>query len=94
MPKLILSKPLEYEGKKYAEIEYDFDSLTGEDLLAAEADVNISGQPVPVLDLSKAYQAVTFARAAKIEPAMMRKLSAKDFTRATSLTMLFFGEEG
>jgi hypothetical protein len=92
MAKLILRKPLEYEGIKYEEIQYDFDKLTGEDLLTAESEVNNAGMMAPMADLSKAYQAAVFARAAKIEFAMMRKLSAKDFTNATAAVMAFFGE--
>ncbi|MBP2655410.1 MAG: hypothetical protein H6Q73_2979 [Firmicutes bacterium] len=92
MEKLILKKPLEYEGKKYEELQYDLDKLTGDDLLTVEAEVTISGTLAPVMDLSKAYQAAVFARSAKIDYAMMRKLSAKDFTNATSAVMAFFGE--
>ena len=93
-PKLKLTKPLEYNGKKYEELEYDFDALTGEDLLTAEAEVNAAGAIVPVMDLSKAYQAAVFARAAKVDYAMMRKLGAKDFTDATAAVMNFFGDQG
>ncbi|MBP2654253.1 MAG: Mu-like prophage FluMu protein gp41 [Firmicutes bacterium] len=92
MEKLVLKKPLEYEGKKYEELQYDLDKLTGDDLLTAEATVNNAGMLAPVIDLSKAYQAAVFARAAKIEFPMMRKLSAKDFTEATATVMAFFGE--
>jgi len=92
MDKLVLKKPLEYEGKSYTELPYDFDQLTGDDLLSAEAEINLSGGITPIMDLSKAYQAAVFARAAKIEFAMMRKLSAKDFTNATAAVMVFFGE--
>ena len=92
MATLTLSKPFEYEGKKYDQIEYNLDSLTGDDLLMAEAEMNASGTIVPIVDLSKAYNAAVFARAAKIDYAMMRKLAAKDFTRATAAVMAFFGE--
>jgi hypothetical protein len=91
MAKMVLTKPLEYEGKKYEELEYDLEGLTGDDLLTAEAVINASGAIVPIVDLSKAYNAAVFARAAKIDYAMMRKLSAKDFSRATTAVMAFFG---
>lgn len=92
MDKLILSKPLEYEGKRYEELPYNLKSLTGEDLLTAEAEMTAAGAVVPIADLSKAYTAAVFARAAKIDYAMMRKLSAKDFTRATTIVMGFLNE--
>jgi len=90
--KLKLKKPLEYNGKKYEEIEYDLDGLTGDDMLVAEAEMLAGGTISPVPDLSKVYQANVFARAAKIDSAMMRKLSAKDFSNATTAVMAFFGE--
>ena len=92
MATLKLTKPLEYEGKKYEQLEYDLEMMTGDDLLLAEAQINAAGAIVPIVDLSKAYNAAVFARAAKIDYAMMRKLSAKDFMRATAVVMAFFGE--
>lgn len=92
MNKLKLKKPLEYCGVKYEEIEYDLDSLTGDDLLIAEAEMNATGVLVNEPYLAKSYQATVFARAAKIDSAMMRKLGVKDFTEATSLVLRFFGE--
>lgn len=92
MAVLKLKKPLEYEGKKYEELTYDFDGLTGDDLLMAEAEMTAAGSVVPIVDLSKAYNAAVFARAAKIDYAMMRKLHAKDFSRATALVMGFLNE--
>lgn len=90
--KLKLKKPLEYCGVKYEEIEYDLDALTGDDLLIAEAEMTAQGMVAPIIDLSKIYQANVFARAAKIDSAMMRKLSARDFSNATAAVMGFFGE--
>lgn len=89
---LTLKKPLEYEGKKYEELKYDFERLTGDDLLTAEAEMISQGAVVPVVDLSKAYNAAVFARAANIDYSMMRKLTAKDFTIATTLVMGFLSE--
>jgi len=92
MDKLKLKKPLEYNGVKYEEIEYDLDSLTGDDLLTAEAEINATGAIVNEPYLAKSYQAAVFARSAKIDSAMMHKLSVQDFTAATTVVLRFFGE--
>jgi len=87
--KLKLKKPIDYEGKHYDELDYDFDNLTGDDLLTAEAEITMAGVVVPIIDLSKAYNAAVFARAANIDYGMMRKLSARDFTKATQESASF-----
>lgn len=94
MAKLKLKKPLEYCGVKYEEIEYDLDALTGDDLLIAEAEMNAAGVFSNEPYLAKFYQMAVFARSAKIDSAMMRKLSVKDFTEATTAVLIFFGQPG
>lgn len=62
MATLKLKKPLEYNGKKYEEIEYDLDALTGDDLLTAEAEMCASGGGAgQMVELSKMYHAAVFA---------------------------------
>ncbi|GMB00438.1 phage tail assembly protein [Pelosinus sp. IPA-1] len=91
MPSFKLTKPVEYEGKTFDTINYDLDALTGDDLLTAEMEMTTNGTIAPIIDISKAYHAGVFARAAKVDFGFMRKMPAKDFARATMLVMSFFG---
>ena len=92
MPKLTLSKPLTYEGEDYTELEYDLDALTGDDLLIAEAQVTEDGVLTPLPLATGNYQAAVFARAAKIEYDIMRKLPARDFIAATQVVKVFLND--
>ena len=92
MPKLTLSKPLTYEGADYTELEYDLDALTGDDLLIAETQVVEDGVLTPLPLATGNYQAAVFARAAKAEYGLMRKLSAKDFIAATQVVKVFLND--
>lgn len=91
MEKFALKKPITYEDKTINELELDFDSLNGDDILNAEAQYysengTVSGQ---FKELSKAYQVYVAARAAKVTPEMLRALKAGDFTRLMVRTQSF-----
>lgn len=62
-----LSKEIEFEGKKYAELAIDLDELTGRDLVDAGVEASaITGRPVT--DIDKTYQTCVAAKAAKVPP--------------------------
>ena len=50
-----LIQPLEYEGKKYDTLTFDFGKLTGNDSLAIEAEMSALRQPVIVPSMSAGY---------------------------------------
>jgi hypothetical protein len=78
-----LSKPFTFEEKEYTEIKLDLESLTGRDLISAEAEARIIAGPSPVSELSKPYNAVVAAKAAKVPIDMILDLPAKEFTIVT-----------
>ena len=92
MAKLTLKKPVTYEGKEYTELEYDFDALTGDDLLTVEAQIAADGVLSPVPMVTGQYQAAVFARAAGIDYFMLKKLAASDFLAATQLVKVFLND--
>jgi hypothetical protein len=65
------------------EIKMDLDSLTGRDLIKAEVEARIIAGPSPVSELSKPYNAVVAALAAKVPVDMILDLPARDFTLVT-----------
>ena len=78
-----LSKEIEFEGKKYAELAIDLDELTGRDLVDAGVEASaITGRPVT--DIDKTYQTCVAAKAAKVPPDMLYTLPARDFAKLTS----------
>ena len=80
---VILSRPLEYEGKTYKELSFDFDSLTGADDLAIEKECQASGSSVFVPALSGDYLIRMCARASveKIGHDALLFVSLKDSSR-------------
>lgn len=81
--KITLSKPFSYESKEYVDLTLDIENMTGEDLETAERLLRATGDTPVVPELSKAYQAILAARAAKVSIEMIRALPAKDYSRVT-----------
>lgn len=79
----ILSKPTSFDGKEVKELYLNFDSLTGEDLEEAAVEFQINGNSAPVIELSKPYLAIVVAKAAQVPTPLIRKLSAKDYSKLT-----------
>lgn len=79
------SKEYTFEGKSYASIELDLDSLTGADLEAAEQAVIATTGAFSTLiaETSKPFQIAVAARAAKQPIEFFRKLPANDCTKVT-----------
>lgn len=87
-----LKKPCLYEGKEYTSLDLNFDGLTGKDLIDATNEARALGDKSVVVELSKLYQAVLVARAAKVSADMIIALPAKDFVAVTSAAQSFLIE--
>lgn len=88
MDTIKLSKPFEFEGKTYTEIELDLDGLTGRSLIDAEREAAaVMGRPS--VDIDKVYQACVAAMAAGMPYDALTALPAKDFTRITGAVQAF-----
>jgi hypothetical protein len=92
METITFSKPYMYDGKEYTELQLDFSTLTGNDMIKAEAEARVLGGPMPVPELSKQYQAVVAAKAANVHVDMIMGLPAKDFTKVTMAVQNFLLE--
>lgn len=84
-----LTKPITFEDKEYTELNLNFDELTGDDLENAFAEFTASGNQAFVVELSKPYLAMVAAKAANVPALVIRKLSAKDYTKVTVLAQNF-----
>jgi len=63
-----LRKPLTYEGKVYAELHFDFDSLTGADALDVEEEMAKVGLPVVIVAAFNSEYLIRIAARACAEP--------------------------
>ena len=77
------SKPFEFEGKTYEELDIDLDNLTGEDLEVVEQQMAEEKVFVPVPAIHRGYCARVGAVAAKVPPVFFKKLPAKDYSKIT-----------
>lgn len=84
MEKIKLAKTIQYDGLEIKELNLDFDSLTGQDLLNAEKEaIALNKSASPIKEFDKGYLSIVAAKAASIPTDIMPLLSAKDFTKAT-----------
>lgn len=87
---LKLKKPIKIDGEEKAEIEYDFEELTGNDVENVVRELQNSGIMITTLEFDTTYHAAIFAKAAGIAYEDVRRFYAKDFTKAATLARNFF----
>lgn len=90
MAELKLKKPIKIDGEEKTVIEYDLESLTGNDCQQATKELQKAGIVVGAVELDTNYHAALFAAAAGISFADMSRLSCNDYTKATSAVRDFF----
>lgn len=94
MENIKLAKVVTYDGEEIKELNLDFDSLTGQDLLNAEKEAVASNKNVaPIKEFDKGYLAIVAAKAAGVATDVMPLLGAKDFTKVTVQTQNFLLNE-
>lgn len=83
--------PFEDSGEVYEEIEFDFDALTGKDMIAIETEMKLKGIFGEMAELSKTYQCHVAARAAGkgkmktyITVDALERLPMKEFFKITN----------
>ncbi len=96
-----LSHPVKIEENEYTELEFDFEGLTGLDMIAAAKDrermspATASGDGTTMIkeailpDSDRTYQAFVAAKAAKVHPSVILGLPARDFSKITRAVAIF-----
>ncbi len=74
-----LSQPVSINDKEVHSLEFNFDTLTGTDLVAAESEVRAMGDNTPFIAASMRYQAAVAARMAGCPVDDILALPAEDF---------------
>jgi len=92
MAKFKLSKPIDIDGKRLEELEYDLDEVTGADIENACKSIDKIGYVILAQETDPVLHAHIFAAAAGIAYEDMKRMNAKDFTRATAMVRDFFIE--
>lgn len=90
---VVFTKPFLFEGKEYPSLEFDLDSLSGEDIEAAEVQFFAKNPQIaaqtPLKEVSKGYLAILAAKAAKVPVELIRKLPAKEYSKVTIKVQAF-----
>lgn len=82
-----LKKPIEFEGVHYAELDMNFNDLTGADV---EMAINNAGPSQSMLmEMDKKYCAALAARAAKVPYELFKYLNIRDYTEITIYAQTF-----
>lgn len=89
-----LSRSVTWEDETITELSFNFDELSGSDIIDVESDFMdfIRGQKNVFVALKTdhpGYLAVLGAKAAGVHPNLMKKLAAKDFLKVTGASKNF-----
>lgn len=84
-----LRSPVKFEDIEKTELILDLDSLTGEDLAAAEAAMSLEGVVMVVAETSKRYHMHVAAKAAGVPVEFIKRLKAPDATKVTMAVQNF-----
>ena len=87
--KMMLTRPISYKGSEISEIEYDYDSLTGNDLIQAEGNYRKASPDGQLF--GSAHMLYVASRACHIPAETLRSMTAKDFMRTVNSAYSFFG---
>lgn len=75
----IFEKPWTYENVTYEKMEFDFNKLTGDDLIGIEAEMDAEGNPLVIPEWSSCCKIKLASKASGISDDVLRKLPLRDF---------------
>ena len=87
-------RPFEHSGVKYTELTFDFEHLTGRDMVAIDAEMQASGEMLMAAETSRSCQSKIAARAAGIGADVVEAMPLGDFNRITNAVRGFLIETG
>lgn len=86
--------PFEYEGKKYSTLNFDFERLTGRDMIAIESEMQANNEYALDPLLSKSFQCKMAARACGIGGDALEAMPIREFNRITNAARNFLIDSG
>lgn len=90
----VFKKPFTYEGKTYEKLTFDFEHLTGRDIINADAEMAANGRYALSPEISRDFQEKLAARAAGIGSDAIEAMNAADFLKITNFARNFLLDMG
>ena len=90
----VFKKPFEYAGVTYTSLTFDFERLTGRDMVSIETEMQMNNEYALAPEISRSFQAKMAAKAAGIGSDVMDALPIKDFNRITNAARGFLIDTG
>lgn len=92
--KHVFKKPFEYAGQTYTELTFNFERLTGRDMVSIETEMQMNNEYALAPEISRNFQARMAAKAAGIGSDVMDAMQIKDFNRITNAARNFLTDTG
>ncbi len=92
--KHVFKKPFEYGGKKYEELTFNFERLTGRDMVSIETEMQMNNEYALAPEISRNFQSKMAAKAAGIGSDVMDAMPIKDFNKITNAARDFLLNTG
>ena len=87
-------RPFTYEGKTYKTLQFDFESLSGRDMVAIEAEMQANSEYAIAPEISTSFQSKMAARAAGIGSDVIEAMPINDFNRIAGAARRFLLDTG
>lgn len=87
-------KPFEYAGKTYEELTFDFERLTGRDMVSIETEMQSQNQYALAPEISRNFQSKMAAKAAGIGSDVLDAMPLPDFNKITNAARDFLLNTG
>ena len=82
-------KPFEYAGETYTTLTFDFEKMTGRDMVSIETEMQMNNEYCLAPEVSRSFQAKMAAKAAGIGSDVLDAMPIKDFNRITNAARSF-----
>lgn len=90
----VFKKPFEYAGTVYTELTFNFERLTGRDMVSIETEMQMNNEYALAPEISRNFQARMAAKAAGVGSDVMDAMQIKDFNRITNAARNFLTDTG
>lgn len=90
----VFKKPFEYEGKTYTELTFNFERLSGHDMVSIETEMQMNNEYALAPEISRSFQGKMAAKAAGIGSDVLEAMPLKDFNKITNAARSFLIDTG
>lgn len=90
----VFKKPFEYEGQTYTELTFNFERLSGRDMVSIETEMQMANEYALAPEISRSFQGKMAAKAAGIGSDVLEAMPLKDFNKITNAARSFLIDTG